>query len=740
MKADKPIMFRKVWGQWLLTFAVATLTALVGSGFPAQAQSYDVCPSGCRYTSIQAAINAAAAGATVRVGPGVYRETLRLKAGVQVKGAGPQQTVLQGNGSATLVTASGSQIGRSTVLEGMTITGGGGRYGGGVQVSSGAAPTLRDLWVVDNAAVGGPSGGGILVSDGANPLLEEVKLRGNRANSGSAIAVWQAQATLRRCTVADNGTTGALPLYGAILLDGRSTVTIEDTVVRGNRAQYGGGLAVASGSSATVVGSRFWDNEATVQGGGIVVVGGARLLLDGVTVERNRSAMDGGGITVADAQATVLNSTISRNTAARDAGGINLPQNSRLTLRGSTIEENQAGRFVGGIAVQFGSEGTLEGNTIRSNRVVRTDPDPAGGTSGGVKVFGAQARATLRYNRIEGNQARDGAGVYVEMSASATLVGNEIVGNVVDEYGGGVVVNDRSTAVLEHNIISDNRAGASGGGLFIIGRSAVTLRSNIVAHNRTLGNGAGMVLLQDEGSVIEHNFFVGNEAEGHGGGLLLDSTAAPVAHNRFRLNRAGGIGGGVLFQSNVTSQFVNNAVQGNRSGDGGDGVAVYFSQPILVSNLIMNNDPQGGGDGIFLFQSTVRRLASNLVLANGYGLRASGSQVSGVYTRNNVYGNRQANYLGIAPGQDDLQVDPLFVEGTYFLSHSAAGQPETSPLVDAGHTTAEALGLTGMSTRTDGAPDQGMADIGLHFAVQRSLPPAGKRVFLPVVSLSADGR
>ncbi|MCS6844683.1 MAG: right-handed parallel beta-helix repeat-containing protein [Caldilineales bacterium] len=718
---------------------MATLAILAGGGRLSDAQSYDVCPSGCRHTSVQTAINAASPGATVRVGPGVYRETLRLKAGVQVVGAGPDQTIVQGNGSATVVTASGSQIGRNTLLEGMTITGGGGRFGGGIQVSSGAAPTLRRLWVVDNAAVGGPSGGGILVSDGAHPLLEEVKLQGNRANSGSAISVWQAQATLRRCTVVENGDPAAVPLYGAILVDGGSTVTIEETLFRGNRAQFGGGLAVAGRASVTVVGGRFWGNTATVQGGAIVVVGGGRLLLDGVAVERNRSALDGGGLTVADAEATVVNSVFARNTAARDAGGVNLPQSSRLTLRRSTVEENLAGRFAAGVAVQYGSQALLEGNVIRNNRVLNTDPDPSGGTSGGVKVFGAQARATLRFNRIEGNHARDGAGVYVELGAAATLVGNEIVGNVAAEHGGGVVVNDGSTVVAEHNIIARNQAGVSGGGLFVLGRSTINLRGNLVSANRTPGSGGGMVVSQDGGSAIEHNFFVANQAGQHGGGLLLDSTAAQVAHNRFRQNVAGGIGGGVLLQSQVTSVLVNNAVQRNRSGEAGDGVAVYFSAPSLIGNMVMDNDAAGRGDGIYLFQSTVRHLTSNLILYNGYGLHASGSQITQAYSKNNLYGNRLADYQGIAPGPGDLSADPLFVEGTYFLSHVEAGQERTSPLVDAGFTTAQALGLAEMSTRSDGAPDQGPVDIGFHYHVQRALSSSGRRVFLPVVSLSVDG-
>src|SRR3954453_10802214 len=46
--------------------------------------------------SIQAAIDAAPPGATVCVGPGIYRENLLIaKDGITLKGAGPEKTILE---------------------------------------------------------------------------------------------------------------------------------------------------------------------------------------------------------------------------------------------------------------------------------------------------------------------------------------------------------------------------------------------------------------------------------------------------------------------------------------------------------------------------------------------------------------------------------------------------------------------------------------------------------------------
>ncbi|MCS6844857.1 MAG: right-handed parallel beta-helix repeat-containing protein [Caldilineales bacterium] len=722
---------RRVVIAWLFILA---LISGVGPTAWAEPASLTVCNGGCAYTSIQAAINAAPAGATVIVSAGTYRERLHIRSSVRVIGAGPDLTIVQGDGNATVVSISG--VDRSTVLEGMTIAGGGGSGGGGVHIS-GASPTLRRLRIVNNTLNSGPTGGGLLIVGGANPLLEEVEVRGNRATAGAAVGVWDAQATLRRCTVADNVGQGPGGSYfGAIYADSNSTVVIEESTVRNNTGALGAGLSLVGNSTATVLNSRFEGNQAQDQGGAILATGRSRLNLNGVEIVANRSARDGAGVTVHNATATIVNSLFTGNSAARDGGALNILEGSTATVRSSVVEYNQAARFTGGIGVQGASQATIERTLIRYNAVSGADPDPSGGTSGGLKIFGAGTRATVRFSRIEGNEARDGAGVYVETQASAILVGNEIVGNYARQRGAGIVVNDRAIATIENNVISNNHANESGGGLWVLDRSTAVVRQNIIGYNRANQSGGGMILLQDTKSFIEHNFFVGNEAGQHGGGLLLDSTSARVAHNRFRQNVAGGIGGGVLFQSNVTSLFANNAVQGNRSGLTGDGVAVYFSSPAVVGNLIMGNDPAGGGEGIYMFHSSVAVLASNLILHNGVGIGASGSAWPGLYARNNVYGNHWANYQGIGPGAGDVSVDPLFVEGTYFLSHVDAGQAQNSPLIDAGHTTAQALGLHTLTTRTDGVPDQGMVDIGLHYVATSSFDSSKRHHFLPVVQLS----
>lgn len=68
-------------------------------------------------------------------------------------------------------------------------------------------------------------------------------------------------------------------------------------------------------------------------------------------------------------------------------------------------------------------------------------------------------------------------------------------------------------------------------------------------------------------------------------------------------------------------------------------------------------------------------------------------------------------------GTNIIDADPQFVagpEGDFYLGDVAAGQPTTSPAVDAGSVTAVEAGMDARTTRTDSGADAGMVDLGYH--------------------------
>jgi nitrous oxidase accessory protein NosD len=102
---------------WLMVGVV--LTVLV-SGW--SAQPYTVCPSGCPFTKIQAALDAAKEGDTITVGPGVYRENLKITKSLSLSGADPAQVRLLPGGPAYALVQIGQESTLKTVrIEGFTM-------------------------------------------------------------------------------------------------------------------------------------------------------------------------------------------------------------------------------------------------------------------------------------------------------------------------------------------------------------------------------------------------------------------------------------------------------------------------------------------------------------------------------------------------------------------------------------------------------------------------------------------
>jgi hypothetical protein len=187
----------------------------------------DVCRSGCKFTSLQAAIDAAASGDGIRLCAGVFTESVRiLKKDLSLIGAGDDALGTTLDGRDVITTMVGIQDATVT-LEGLRIAGAAGAFGGGISsqrstltlttctVSGNTAAagggiykqngnlTLRDCTVTDNAV--GLQGGGIH-SDGGDLVLVDSRVEGNRAGSGGGI--FRANGTV---TLQDSVVTGNTP-------------------------------------------------------------------------------------------------------------------------------------------------------------------------------------------------------------------------------------------------------------------------------------------------------------------------------------------------------------------------------------------------------------------------------------------------------------------------------------------------------------------------------------------------
>lgn len=145
--------------------------------------------------------------------------------------------------------------------------------------------------------------------------------------------------------------------------------------------------------------------------------------------------------------------------------------------------------------------------------------------------------------------------------------------------------------------------------------------------------------------------------------------------------------------------------------------------PVIVNNTIAYNSAgnQVLGPAIHLEAGTTAQIVNNIVSFNAAGIEQSPFG-SPFLLANNVFGNPNGDYLGLAPGLRDLQLDPEFrraATGDFTLA-------TTSPLIDAAHPLA---GLGGWLDNDEAARwqnghfDMGAAEVSMNLPAELHLRP-----------------
>jgi hypothetical protein len=223
-----------------------------------------VCSSGCEYTSIQAAVDAARNNDTILLGAEFFTENVIVNKRLTISGAGRWSTVVDGGA-----------VGSVFVIDDTTVT-------------------ISDMTIQNGSAT---QGGGILTQGGAADLtLENCDITGNSASQGAGI------------------------------FNSAGTVAITVNSIGGNQASYLGGGIYNSGAPITIDSSTFYGNSA-VYGGAVYVLYtgvGSDVTITNSTISENIA--NGGAAIYAwafDSTVNVTSTTISGNTSTNaDTGAV----------------------------------------------------------------------------------------------------------------------------------------------------------------------------------------------------------------------------------------------------------------------------------------------------------------------------------------------------------------------------------------------------------------------------------
>lgn len=308
---------------------------------PCALDHYLVTPDGQgALPTIQAAVNAAAPGATIELADGTFRGN----GNHDIDPGGKDLTIRSqsGNAEACVIDCAGQGRGfnyhshetSASLLSGLTIVGG--RAGSG----------------------------GAIVADGASPRISRCVLLNNAAVQGGAIFFQGLGLTIEDCVFSQN----AAELAAGALLAGLGT---DLRVIRcrfdHNRAEgvntFGGAIGYSFVDHVTIDGCSFWANEAT--GGGAIFGSSetdAWAKIDRCTFVAN---LAGEGAAVYDdsrsAQTTRLTQCIlsqNQGSSTVNCGGV------PVTLACSDVFGNPAGDYTGCLAGQNGVRGNISADPL----------------------------------------------------------------------------------------------------------------------------------------------------------------------------------------------------------------------------------------------------------------------------------------------------------------------------------------------------------------------------------------
>jgi parallel beta-helix repeat protein len=296
------------WSSFSASWSFTTTTAVVGQSYYADAINGNNTPgagtAASPWKTITYALNQiSGTGNTLNVAAGTYNTGLgetfpiMIKSGVSLSGAGIDESVLDAQGTNTVVKAVGISDATTTV-RGFTIQGGGNsNQGGGLFISAGSVLTVDGCKItantVSSATAAKRYGGGIYILS-SSPIISNCEISGNVV-----------MATRAPTDPSDFGAYG-----GGIAISGTSSPQITQNTIRDNEAQ-----------------NSFF---ALACGAGIYVVGPATPRIEGNSITGNTlhrlyatsGPTLGAGIYVEDANGVVTKNTIADNGMTADYGSL----------------------------------------------------------------------------------------------------------------------------------------------------------------------------------------------------------------------------------------------------------------------------------------------------------------------------------------------------------------------------------------------------------------------------------
>ena len=619
-------------------------------------------------------------------GAGIYNDgALTIQNGTVIGGAG-QGNAANYDGGGIYNDANGA----TTIIYSVVSANSAG-YGGGI--FNGGTLYIQNVSAVrsNTAAYGGGihNGGGYNNYDGT-VIVDNSIIVANSADLGGGI--WsQGTLTIQNGSLIGGADGGNSAERGGGIYNHSGTLTLSETNVCANQAQWGGGLYNSIEGIADLIYAFVCSNSATIDGGGLYNRG-AMVIEAGSRVSDNHAVngASAAGIFNYDGNLTIDASEISYNSSANSAGGIMMHGGSLVVQNGTAIANNTAVISGGGLYISarettnlsisdsdFNANSAANGGGIYTERGVILSNSTLIGNQAldmGGGMYNESCNPVLSNVTFSGNSAVNGGGMR-NNSSSPSLTHVVFSNNTASDSGGGGggMSNDYSSPTLT-DVIFEGNSGYYGGGLYNGWYNTPTL-TQVIFNNNT-GNLGGGMFNQWSSPILTEVTFSNNHAGERGGGMFNWWESSPILSNvTFSDNTAIDWGGGLYNQSYSSPALTNVTFSGNTAGVGGGLYSYYYSNPTLMNVTFSDNSATLGG-GMYTIDASTPTL-TNVVIGNslsgGDCVLDAGGGITASYTLMEDTGTNACGLTdgvnGNLIGQDPL-LGPLQDNGGATLTHA----------------------------------------------------------------------
>ena len=314
----------------IVTIASVAATGLLASASIASAQTtLTVCASGCQYTSINAAIDAAANGDVIQLANEAYTEGAVIDTDGKaitllgtVDANGNPTSVLDGNDTHRVINCTSGETSQTVfqnliVQNGFNSENGLENGGGGVWILHSSSPTFDNCIIQNNVA--GPSAGGLKMRNRCNPVFTSCQFLGNFTSTGSG---------------------------GAISMEERCNPDFTDCVFADNSANKGGGIQCNRVSSPEFIRCTFSGNTSN-EGGALLMVQAGGVQFTDCTISGNEGGTQGGGFALFNTVFTLtFTDCVITDNSAGIGGGIRMVNSQPLRMINTRVCGNSSGGTV----------------------------------------------------------------------------------------------------------------------------------------------------------------------------------------------------------------------------------------------------------------------------------------------------------------------------------------------------------------------------------------------------------